>query len=383
MLKGKIKVVHLVDVLKVGGLEKTLAIIVRNLDPKRYQVNVWCLIEKGEIGNELVDKGIEVEVLHCSSQAKLKGIRKLIRKLKRDNVDIIHCWGVSGGVWGRVSSVFAGTPIRILHVENIYYDFNMKQRTTEYILSFFTDRIIACAEVVKKCLVEFIGINERRVEVIYNSAEDVDDTQKKKDDSLLSEFRLTKEDTIVSTVARLVPVKGHKYLLEVASKIVKKYPRVKFLIIGEGPLKEELIEMTERLNIENNVIFTGLRKDVARLLGITDILVQPSIEKEGLPLAIIEAQRQFIPIIATDIGGNREAVINKVTGLLVPPKDTTALLDSLIFLLENPQIARQLGEKGREIYNKRFSSTIMINKIEALYQSLVREKCAKKLEYFL
>jgi glycosyltransferase involved in cell wall biosynthesis len=373
-MKIKIKIVHLVDDLKVGGLERSLAIVAENLDKAKYEVSVWCLLGEGKIADELKAKGIEVKVLNFSSAHKIRSLLKLTRWLRQEKVKIVHCWGLSAGVWGRVAAVIAGVLIRFSHVQNLYYDLVRKERCIEYILSFFTTQVIACSEAAKRCLIEFIGIKAEKITTIYNSVEIQKFSPKEDAKDVRKEFNLSEEDIIIGTVSRLVPVKGHIYLLNAAIKVLKEFPRVKFLIVGDGPLKAELKNKAEELGIKENVIFSGLREDIPRLVSAMNIFVQPSIIKEGLPLAIAEACAFALAVVASDIGGNSEIVQDQKTGILVSPADSDALARGLIFLLRNPDKAKEMGQAAQLLCKEKFSSETMMQKIEALYSSHLKNR---------
>lgn len=363
----KTNVVHLVDDLKIGGLERTLAIVVENLDKAKYNVSVWCLIGGGRIADKLRERGFEVKILKLSTSTRIHSLLRLTWRLRKEKVKILHCWGISGGVWGRFASILAGVPIRFVHVQNLHYDLKRKGRLIEYFLSFFTDRIIACSEAVKKCLIEFIGIKKHKIETIYNSIEIQKFNRTSNSQTVRNEFNLDIKDIVIGNVSRLVPVKGHYYLLEAVAKILKEFPQVKLLLVGDGPLRKDLEAKAEELGIKGKVIFTGLREDIPRLLSIMDIFVLPSVVKEGLPLAVAEAEACALVVVATDIGGNSEVVKDKETGLLIPPGDVQSLTKSLIFLLKNPQRAKQMGEAGRRLCEERFSSDMMMQKMHHLY----------------
>lgn len=366
-------VVHLVDDLKVGGLERTLATIVENLDKTKYEVSVWCLIGEGQIAEELKNKGFEIKVLNFLSRNKLCNLLRLIRRLKKEKVEIIHCWGISGGIWGRFASILARVPIRFAHVQNTYDDFGKKERLIERFLGFFSDRIIACSEAVKKCLTEFVGIKPHKIETIYNSIEIQKFNRVWNTQAIRNEFKLKRGDIIIGNVSRLVPIKGHRYLLEAAVKIIEKFPRIKFLIVGDGPLKSSLEAKTEELGIKEKVIFTGWRQDIPRLLSIMDIFVLPSL-REGLGVAILEAMYLSRPVIATNVGGVPEVVKDGETGILVPPRDIQALTKGLSFLLQNPQKAKEMGKAGGKLCEKTFSSVTMMKKIHQLYTFYIDKK---------
>ncbi len=368
----KTAVVHLVDDLNVGGLERTLAIIVKNLDKDRYRTAVWCLIGGGRIADELKRQGFEVVILGLRPSHRIRSLLELACRLRRERVQILHCWGASAGVWGRAASIPARVPVRLVHVQNTYYNFSRRERLKERFLSMFTDRIIACSEAVRTCLVEFIGIKGHKIQTVHNSVEiqrfrKIADTR-----PVRAEFSLAPEDIVVGSVSRLVPVKGHHCLLAASVNVLKKFPAVKFLVVGDGPLRKDIeAAASEESVIRRNFIFTGYREDIPRLLSIMDIFVHPSGVREGLPLAVAEAMACGIPVVAGDVGGTSEIVKHGETGLLVPPGDIYALAESIVFLVENPEKAAEMGRRGREVVEERFSSGLMVDKIENLYGRLM------------
>jgi len=363
----KIKIVHLTDNLNIGGLERSLAIVAENLDKARYEIGVWCLLGGGKIAEELQVDGIEVKVLNFSNSHKIRSLLRLAGRLREEKIKIVHCWGFSAGVWGRLAAVIAGVPARFAHAQNLCDDLGGKARFIEYSLSFFTDKVIACSEAVKRCLIGFTGIPAHKIVTIYNSVDIQRFRKTESGEEARREFNLAGDDIVIGAVSRLVAVKGHIYLLSAAANVLKEFPRVKFFIVGDGPLKEELKNKAEELNIGKSVIFAGLRGDIPRLLSAMNIFVQPSIIREGLPLAIAEAQACSLAVVASDIGGNSEIVNDKVTGLLVPSADIGALSESLIFLLRSPDKAKEMGRAGRLLCEEKFSSKRMIKEIESLY----------------
>lgn len=367
LLKMSINVVHVVDDLNTGGLERTLAIIVKNLDRSKYHVSVWCLLGEGVVAEELKENGIKIEVIDFSISRKIRSLFNLVRKLKKEKVEILHCWGVSGGVWGRSAAILAGVPIKFVHVQNLYYDLKRKPRLIEYLLSFFTDKVIACSLAVKECLTTFIGINENKIETVYNCVDLNTFYKSNNSDHIREDYNLSTQNIIVGSVSRLCKVKGHKFILEAALRLRKKFPHVRFLIVGEGPLKEELEEKIENLGLKNEVILTGLRQDIPQLLSAMDIFVQPSIVKEGLPLAIAEAGACSLAVVASDVGGNSEIVKDQVTGIIFPPGDVDAFSEALSSLIESPSKKREMGEAARKLCEELFSSETMLKKTDDLY----------------
>jgi glycosyltransferase involved in cell wall biosynthesis len=162
-------------------------------------------------------------------------------------------------------------------------------------------------------------------------------------------------------------------LLQAIPNIIKKFPKAVFLLIGTGPLKAEMEELCQDLNIIEHVRFTGYRTDVPKLLQLMDILVIPSV-KEGFPFVLLEGAYASRPIVATQVGGVSELIDNGVSGILVPPKDSLALSEAIVYLLENPELARSLGQMAQKKVMSNFSVETMAKQTELLYDRLIARK---------
>jgi glycosyltransferase involved in cell wall biosynthesis len=371
-MNKNIKVIHIVDDLKIGGLERTLAMIALGLNKDRYDVSVWCLAGRGAVADELCGRGVSVRTFNFASLSRSKAFRELVRALKEEKPDITHSWGLSGGVLGRSASILAGVKVRILHVQNIYDKLPLKDRFIDWALSFFTDEIISCADAVKGSLVKNICIDPKKIHTIYNSVDLKVFGQQYDKASVRAELGIGPDDIVVGSASRLVPIKGQSYLLQAAVPIMREYPHVKMLIVGEGPSKPVLEREAGDLGIADRVIFAGIRTDMPRMLQAIDVFVLPSTVREGLPLTVAEAHASSLPVIATDVGGNREIVINMQTGLLVPPMDASALTGALRSLLNDPGKALEMGRAGKRRCEEVFSSTAMVASIGALYERHLR-----------
>jgi glycosyltransferase involved in cell wall biosynthesis len=156
--------------------------------------------------------------------------------------------------------------------------------------------------------------------------------------------------------------------------ILDVLPTTKFLIVGDGILREKLEEQIKNLDLGSSVIFTGTRKNIPDLLSAMDIFVLPSCSREGLGISIIEAMAAEKPVVATDIGGIPEVVKNGETGLLVLPRNPEALAQAIIELLRNPKKANTMGKKGRIRFKEKFTNKRMLSEVENLYVALINQK---------
>ncbi len=371
--KRKINVVHLVEELTIGGLEKILTTIVLYLNKEKYNVSVWCLREGGFFADELIKEGIDVKVLHISTSRNPLNIYKLYKLLKNRKFDVIHTHAYSAGTIGRISAFLAGVPVIISHNQNVYGHYNKYYHFMEWLLSHVTDSIICVSDMVKKFTNETQGIDTKRLVTIYNGIENIRSVSGEKTSDLKKELGIPVNNSVIGTVAQFSGKKGLGYLIKSASILLKHRKDVNFLLVGDGTTKDELKYLCHNLKIENNVVFAGERSDIPEMLSLIDIFVLPSIT-EGLPLALLEAMACGKPVVATSVGGVPEIVKNGLNGILVQPKDPEALHGAMKELLNNADMREKMGHEGRMICEKGFSSRVMVDRIEDLYDTLFERK---------
>jgi len=370
----KIKVIHLVEDLKIGGAERVIADIAEGLDSQKFDVTVWCVARGGEIADELNEKGIKVKILGIISYYNPLNILKLARLLRKAKPDIVHIHGYFASVIGRIAAKIAGILILINHVHSTYWDYKKRNILMERFLSLFTHKIICCSKAVKDFVRGLERIKPAKILVIYNGVDEDRLSTFKNASSVKAQFGIDSGDSVVGTVSSLTPHKGHKYLFQAAPMILDVLPTTKFLIVGDGILREKLEEQIKNLDLGSSVIFTGTRKNIPDLLSAMDIFVLPSCSREGLGISIIEAMAAEKPVVATDIGGIPEVVKNGETGLLVLPRNPEALAQAIIELLRNPKKANTMGKKGRIRFKEKFTNKRMLSEVENLYVALINQK---------
>lgn len=365
------KVLHIVEDLKIGGLERVIASIVLGLDKTRYLSLVWCLSRGGEIAEELTNKGVEVKILGMNSYHNPLQIIALSRLIKKSKIDIIHTHGYFGSTFGRLAALLARTPIIIAHVHTTYYGFKKQNIVIERILSRFTDRIVCVSKAVKEFVVKTENIPEEKTCLIYNGVErsypvDFDIDRKN--------LGIEDKELVGITVASLTPHKGHRVLIDAIRIICKKHKHIKFLIVGDGPLRNNLEAYVKDVQLSSKIIFMGQRKDVASLLRLATFFVLPSTEREGLGIALVEAMSEGLPLIGTRVGGIPEVIEDNVNGLLVTPGDSLELAAAVGKLITDKAMQGRMGEMGKEIYRKKFTQARMNQSIEALYDGIIKSR---------
>jgi len=180
---------------------------------------------------------------------------------------------------------------------------------------------------------------------------------------------LSSPGPVIGTVSVLRGKKGHRFLLEAAARLRQEYPGLKVIVVGDGPGRDGLWREAKALELERTVSFLGFRQDIPRILATFDVFVFPSLE-EALGAAILEAMAAGKAVVASRVGGIPEAVVDRETGLLVPPADSGALAEAVRKLLQDPDLRRRMGEQGRLRVEEQFSLNRMLDRTAALYRDL-------------
>ncbi|MFQ6114339.1 MAG: glycosyltransferase family 4 protein, partial [bacterium] len=202
--------------------------------------------------------------------------------------------------------------------------------------------------------------------------------------SVRSEFASNGDEKLVASVGRLVPKKGHHYVIQAARRVVDKYPTARFLIVGVSRTEkddylENLVNQVKRTGLEEHVIFTGPRDDIPDVMAAADVAVLASSSDytpEASPLVVLEALAMGTPVVASNLGGIPEILHDGKTGYLVPPRDSVALADAILRLLQQEQIAREMGRVGQAWVREQFSAAQYSTKIQNVVLESVEKSFA-------
>jgi glycosyltransferase involved in cell wall biosynthesis len=362
----RIKVLHLVEDFKVGGLERVVETIYNGLDRSLYEPHIGCIAAGGDLADLFLREGRTLRILGLRSYHNPANILRLACFIRQGGFHIVHTHAYFAGTMGRIAALMAGTPIILHHVHTTYWDFKARNVLIERMLSTISARIICCSDFVRDFVVCEEGISAGKAITIYNGVND-DPTGC----GIPKERGYGEKCVRITVVASLVENKGHAVLLTAFHHLAMLNPNLELWIVGDGPLRQNLEQQTDVLGIGNRVSFLGQRDNVPRLLACSDIVVLPSLYREGLSLSIIEAMSRARPVVATSVGGNKELVADGVNGFVAIPRDAADLEAKLRILISDEDLRKTMGLAGRRRYEERFSSAIMIRQIEALYHSLL------------
>jgi L-malate glycosyltransferase len=182
---------------------------------------------------------------------------------------------------------------------------------------------------------------------------------------------------LVGVVARMARPKGLEYFVEAAHAVLERVPDARFVMVGDTRVdpeyRDQLKRLSDRLGLQDRLFFTGFRSDIPDIVSALAVSVLPSIGGEGLSNSLLESMAAAVPTVATSIGGNPEVVVDGVTGLLVPPKDSAALARAVCRILESPRLAASMGQAARRRVLECFSNERMIDRTQRLYDGLLEQ----------
>lgn len=180
------------------------------------------------------------------------------------------------------------------------------------------------------------------------------------------ELGISPDNFVIGNIARMVPLKNHKFLITIFKELLKDFSKLKLVLVGGGSLKRELEVYSEEIGLSNSVIFLGERKDIAELLTTFDLFILPSLT-EGISITLLEAMAAGIPVVASEVGGNSEIIENKKTGLLIPVNNSLKWVETIESTVINDDMRKNLSEKARIMVTECFSLGAMIDNYKKTY----------------
>lgn len=366
-------VLHLISSIGFFGAENVMVQLSKELRSLKYRVYVGMLGNSRNSYIEAVKEaeklGLNIQVFPCNGKFDIKTIIKIRQYIKRNRIGVIHSHGYKSNFYSILAS-FNMNVLKITTCHN-WLGNNLKMklyaRLDKFLLNKF-DRIIAVSDNLMEEILR--NVSSRDKVMVINNGVDLSKFQPSSSDARLKKtFGMKEGETVVSAIGRLTEEKGQIYLIRAFAEIVPEFPKAKLLIVGDGPLRNFLESEAGNLGIKDKVIFAGIRNDIPEILNITDVFVLPSLE-EAMPMALLEAMAAKKPITATRVGAVSNIIEDKVSGLLIGPKDPIALSRSIAYLLKNKAMASFFGENSYDNVRNNFSAGRMAQEYIKAYKSL-------------
>jgi glycosyltransferase involved in cell wall biosynthesis len=380
MNDDRVRLLKVVPTLMCGGTEHQVMALGRRLDPARFALEFACLRRQGGFVAELDARGIPLREYGISTFFSLNAVAqqaRLASDIRRSGTMIVHAYSFYGNVFAIPPAWLAATPVVIASIRDCGVYLTPAQRATQRHVCRLADCVLVNAEAVRSWLLGQ-GYDPAKIVVIRNGVDLNRFSHAPDAGRIRRELGIPVTAPIVAVASRLHRLKGIEQFLEAAAVVGRRFPDVRFLVIGETSPTErtyldDLTALAARLGIRDRVVFTGLRDDVPVLLACSAVSVMPSLN-EALSNVLLESMASGVPVVATRVGGTPEAVQDGVTGLLVPPGDPGALARSINRLLSDPEFAERLGRGGRQRVRRQFSLDAMVQATERLYHMLLERR---------
>lgn len=371
------KILFVIDGLEFGGGERCFAQIISGLPEDQYEIFL------ASAGNRLLYDAIRKTRVHfisldLSRRCNPFLLARLAKIIRTEKIDIVHGQGARAEFYARLASGLSRSAKYVstiaMPVEG--YDVGKFQKRVYQFFDRFSeryvDRFIVVSDSLKERMISQHAVPAEKITRIYNGIE-IDfynsDEQEDQRAKIMEELSLKNDVLLVGAIGRLVWQKGFEYFLQCIPDVIGIYSRIKFLLVGEGPLRRPLEDLSKRLGIEPFIIFTGQRNDIRDILAALDIIVIPSV-LEGFPMITLEAMAMKKPIIATRIDGATEQITDGQEGLLVASRSPAELTRAIVRVAGDSLLASILGNAARQRVTAEFSVQKMIQATIKVYDEL-------------
>ncbi len=377
----KANILYVITKLELGGAQKQFLSLIRCLDKEKYNPFIFTAREGLLLADLLSIKGITLKKSRYLKRPvnPLRDPLALIeiyRFIKENNIDIVHTHSSKAGILGRWAGRLSNVKVILHSVHgwsfNDYQPFFIRRIYIwlERITAHFTHKLIVVSSYdLQKGLESRIG-KESQYTLIRYGISYAEFGAGKFIDNTREELGINPKDLVVAMISCLKPQKSPQDFIKLAFLVNQNLSNVKFILVGDGCLRRKIEKLIFKFNLQKQVILTGWRRDIPRILRATDVFVLTSLW-EGLPVSVLEAMASSRPIVATDTGGIREVVIEGKTGFLVSPLDIQGMSGKLVMLLRDEKLRQAIGQNARYALGPDFQTESMVCDTQHIYESLI------------
>lgn len=357
------RIAYIIGELTHGGAEKQLFELVKGLDKKQFSPIVICLSEDKEPYGPLIEAlKIPVYYLKRKTSYEIKRILCLAILLKKIEIDVVHTFLHIGNGYGVIASIFSDVRNFIPSIRSEEKNRHFFMKITDWLAIKYAKVVVTNSKRGKEFVLSQWKLDERKIKVIHNGVH----LNKYYTNS---NYKYKNKYISITIIGKPTYAKNITMVFKVAEYVIKEYPYIEFNIIGPG-LSEEKYYIPN--NLKNYIHLLGPKRDISKILNKSNIYISTSIS-EGLPNTIMEAMSAGKPVIATDVGGVSELVIDGETGYLTPSNNAEFMAKRIVDLINNPKKQIAFGTKGRKVMEINFSVKKMVKKTENLYLSILKQ----------
>lgn len=361
-----------------GGAERVARDQLVELDPKRFERVLFVSRpptpgdRAPEIVADLRRRGVAVHFLKRRFKYDPLAWWPMFEALRRERIDVLHAHSFGQNAWASVIGRLTRVPAVIAHEHNWAFTGRaLRPVIDRELIARFASTMIVVSQEARRRMIEVERISPDRLVLLPNGIRALPPGD---GGAVRKELGIGPDDPVIGTVCILRSEKALDVLVRAATLLATDFPRLRVLIVGDGPERGGLEALVEQLGLEDNVLLTGARTDVADVLAALDVAVLSS-DYEGIPLSILEFMDAGKPIVATHVGGIPEVIEDEVHGVLVPPRDEAALAAAIGGLLRDTDAARQMGARARDRCRRDFSLDHTVERLQQLYERLHSKRC--------
>jgi glycosyltransferase involved in cell wall biosynthesis len=375
----KLRVLSLIDrPITTGGGERMASIICMETDPARY--DRWLCSSRSTPAETYEDvlreRGVELLVLHRESPLKLSSWRPLVQLLRRERIDVLHAHKFGSNLWGTIVGRLARVPVVIAHEHSWSYEGQPLRRFLDReIIGRGANAFVAVSREDERCMREIEGVRPEVIEFIQNGIPPL----VRQGHDIRSEVGIDPAAPLAVWIGQMRDVKRLDVLVDAVAVAARRTPGLRVLLAGHGPEEGPARARARAAGIEENLVFLGLRNDVADVLAAADVALLTS-DREGSPLSVMEYMAAGLPVVATSVGGIRDLVEDGVHGILTPRGDPEAIGNALADLLGDEGRRRAMGNAARARQTREFSLDAVVRRVEDLYDRLFANTARARVE---
>jgi glycosyltransferase involved in cell wall biosynthesis len=362
--------------MEMGGSERTVTRLLTHVDRKQFSLHVACFIS-GRLSQEMQTKGFPIYPLlqgGIYTKNGLKNIGHLRTLIKEHDISLILTFHEASDFYGLLLSKICGVPV-ITNRRDMGFKTKRQHAIAYRLFGRYFNGVVSVCDAVQNAVINYKWFpkDENFPKITIYNGIDLVEYGHKKESILRESIGIHSRGPLVGIIANLRKIKGVVYLIEAARLIVKHQADAQFVIVGHDMGEKIVLDsLIKEGNLTKNVHFLKHRLDVVDLISLFDVAVISSLS-EGFSNVLLEYMASWKPVVATDVGGNCEAVLHGETGFLVPPGDAHALYEAILLLLTDTEKAQRFGIAGR----KRVETLFSLEKMISGYESLFRQFCKK------
>jgi glycosyltransferase involved in cell wall biosynthesis len=373
-MDNRIRIMHVMTRLPVGGAENALFATLPYYAPERYEQVIVCLSEQGEIGRRMVEQGYEVICLGKLGHQFRWSITTDIKRIVRERgIQIVASHQYHGNLYGRIGAWRGGAKCISAFVQSTYRrDKKPHRKLINHLLGRVTDFVFGPSDAVCADIIRYDRLPPEKVRNIPNG---IDPERFEHGDGarVRAELGIPVDAPVVGTVGRIHDPKGHEFLVEAMALLRADHPGLRCIIAGDGPLRGQIEAQIKRLGLEDVVLLLGTRSDIPDVLAAMDVYAMPSLW-EGQGLALVEAMAAGVPAVASDIQSLRETSGGDASVIHVPVKDSRALAQGIATILGDPEGSRERARLARQVVYARHTAAASVRSYCSLYEGVLRSK---------